>query len=869
MMTIPAIPAIPTWHTQSELLAAQLSATQTLPPTEAAPPLIPQPSSLSRHEGAFTLSPSTVIVADDAEARSAAEIFNSALQRRHGFRLRVLQGRGKQGAKSHVNAVVLNTIALHTDASSSHFSSARLSSSPLLQPSSSGTYTLLVTPERVSIRGVGAGVLYGLQTLLQLCYVCYAGRPDQKPAPISIPAVEIHDEPRFRWRGLHLDVARHFFPVPVVKRVIDLLAMFKMNVFHWHLTDDQGWRIEIKKHPRLTQQGAWRRGTLIGHYNDYDDEHPPRFDTTRYGGFYTQAEIRDVVEYARKRHITVVPEIEMPGHALAALSAYPELACDGASAKQFDTKRREAARIDVARFDVARSWGVFDDVFCPKPATFSLLEDVLTEVMDLFPSPVLHIGGDECPKTRWKACPHCQKLIKQEGLKDKHELQSYFIRRIEAFVASKGRSIIGWDEILEGERAAAPLSPSTAVMSWRGETGGLAAARARHNVVMSPTSHCYFDYYQSRSSHDSLAIGGYLPLEKVYGYEPIPTELPSEAHQYVLGAQANLWTEYIKTQGHLEYMLLPRLCALAEVVWSRGVSASQRRSEEAYSQFVERLQRLTPMLKADGFIYARSAFDPVIRPQAALSQVEQASQPLPTPPIPQNALMVEMYSPVRNGFITYTTDGSTPTAAAPRYTAPLVLQTSCTVQAAIFADEQPNDLHASTPRISNIVEQAFVVSKTSGKPITLVHEPHRSYNTGGAAALVDGVWGERRFKGVQWLGFEGADCEAVIDLQTAQRLTVLRVGFYVGEGLWIYAPRSIEVAVSEDGTQFTPLATQIPTERLPAQALPAGVTRAELRLGGITARFVRVRVQNYGRIPDGRQGAGNAAWLMVDEVSVE
>jgi hexosaminidase len=355
---------------------------------------------------------------------------------------------------------------------------------------------------------------------------------------IKLDNLMMDDIPKFQWRGMHLDVSRHFFSKEFIKKYIDYLAMYKMNTFHWHLTDDQGWRIEIKKYPKLTEVGAWRNGSMTGHYTDQT------FDDIRYGGFYTQEEIKEIVAYAKERYITVVPEIEMPGHALAALASYPEFSCTGGP------------------FEVGKSWGVFDDVFCPKDETFTFLENILAEVIALFPSEYIHIGGDECPKVRWKSCPKCQKRIKDEKLKDEHELQSYFIQRIEKFVNSKGRKIIGWDEILEGG-----LAPNAAVMSWRGTEGGIAAAKEKHFVVMSPGSHCYFDHYQGEPKNEPIAFGGYTNVEKVYSFNPIPKELSEEESKYILGAQANVWTEYINTPEHVEYMVFPRIAALSEVLW--------------------------------------------------------------------------------------------------------------------------------------------------------------------------------------------------------------------------------------------------------------------------------------------------------------
>lgn len=415
-------------------------------------------------------------------------------------------------------------------------------------------YHLLVAPKGVKLSAVSKeGIFRGIQTLLQL--VKQTGKLTQ------IPCLEIRDQPRYKWRGMHLDVCRHFFNKEEVKKYIDYLALYKYNVFHWHLTEDQGWRIEIKKYPKLTEVGAWRKGSQVGAYKQQE------FDTLRYGGYYTQEEIKEIVKYASQRYITVVPEIEMPGHALAALASYPQFSCTGGS------------------FEVARGWGVFEDVYCPKEETFSFLQNVLDEVCSLFPGKYVHVGGDECPKARWKNCKNCQTLIQKENLKDEHGLQSYFITRIEKYLNSKGKQIIGWDEILEGG-----LAPNASVMSWRGTAGGIAAARQKHNVVMSPGNPCYFDHYQSKATNEEpLAIGGYNPLDSVYKYNPTPAALAANEQKYVLGAQANVWTEYITNFNQVEYMALPRMCALAEVLWTNPENKN-------YDNFILRLKSNTFML---------------------------------------------------------------------------------------------------------------------------------------------------------------------------------------------------------------------------------------------------------------------------------
>ncbi len=467
---------------------------------------------------------------------------------------------------------------------------------------------------RVSARG-GAGLFYGVETVAQLV----------RPAPPDgwiVPEVRIADRPRFPYRGLHLDVARHFFPPEVVKRVIDLAARYKLNRFHWHLTDDQGWRIEIERYPRLTEVGAFRDETVVGRNLD-----PYVGDGVPHGGFYTQEEIREVVAYAAERFVTVVPEIEMPGHARAALAAYPELACT------------------PGPFEVATSWGVFEDVFCPSERTFAFLEGVLTEVMDLFPGPYVHVGGDEVPKVRWRESELAQEVMRREGLADEDELQSWFMGRIERFLHRHGRSLIGWDEILEGG-----LPERAVVMSWRGTAGGIEAARQGHDVIMTPTDHMYFDYYQGDPATEPLANGGQVPLERVYGFEPVPEELTPEETGRVLGPQANLWTEYVKTPEHLEYMLFPRLLALAEVAWSP-------RETRDWAGFEARLPAALETLDRLGVRYRIPEVRGLDGERLFLD----------------SAVTLTLAGPHPRAAIRYTTDGSEPGPDSPRYEAPLTL----------------------------------------------------------------------------------------------------------------------------------------------------------------------------------------------------
>lgn len=500
-------------------------------------PIIPLPNNYIVKNGVFKLSEKIKIFNNDISLLNHINYFNNYLLKNNHFELQ------KTSDSSQSNSIIL---ILNTK-----------------ENFSNEAYELIINSNKIIIKGDPAGIFYGFQTLIQLIN-------DQQQKEINLPILYINDEPSYKWRGMHLDVSRHFFKISFVKRYLDFLALYKLNTFHWHLTDDQGWRIEIKKYPKLTQIGAYRKGTVIG------KNKTNKYDTINYGGFYTQDEIKEIVAYAKERFITVVPEIELPGHSVAAIAAYPYLSC---------TRKQ---------VEVEKKWGVFDDVYCTKDSTFNFLEDVLSEVVSLFPGKYIHIGGDECVKRNWSKCKFCQDKIKSEGLKDENELQSYFIRRIEKFINSKDKQIIGWDEILEGG-----LAPNASVMSWRGIEGGIAAAKQSHFVVMSPGKPCYFDHYQSKNKkNEPLAIGGFNPLDSVYSYNPSPKELTDVQKKYIMGAQANVWTEFIINEKQLEYMALPRMCALAEAVWTKG-------EKKKYTDFIARLKEHRKLLNQMNVNYAK------------------------------------------------------------------------------------------------------------------------------------------------------------------------------------------------------------------------------------------------------------------------
>ncbi len=489
-----------------------IAAALTAQPAEVS--IIPKPAKVALGEGQFTLAAGAAIVAG-SDVRSEAELLAKALAPATGLELKV-QAEAKE-----------NSISLAID--------------PSLGRLGEEGYTLEVAPKAVTIRAPRpAGIFYGAQSFLQLLPPQVFAKSPQRDVTWSAPCVRIEDSPRFSWRGALVDVGRHFMPKASLLRFIDAIAVLKINTLQLHLTDDQGWRVEIRKYPKLTEVGAWRKETRLGH-----EREGKGFDGIPHGGFYTQPDLREIVAYARKRHVNIVPEIEMPGHAQAAIAAYPELGNTG------------------EKLAVSTYFGVNKNVFNVNEKTILFLQDVLSELLEIFPSKFIHVGGDECPKDQWKASPEAQARMKQLGLKNEDELQSYFIRRMDTFLAERGRRLIGWDEILEGG-----LAPGATVMSWRGIKGGVAAAKAGHDVVMSPTDYLYLDYYQSEDPNEPLAIGGYVPLEKVYSFEPVPRDFTEAERKRVLGAQGNIWTEYIKTPEHLEYMAFPRLAALAEVVWT-------------------------------------------------------------------------------------------------------------------------------------------------------------------------------------------------------------------------------------------------------------------------------------------------------------
>lgn len=739
--------------------------------SQGAAGIIPKPKEIITGAGSFTLSAETRIVAGNTPSlQEDIKWFNQYLDKYYHTSLKVV-----------------------TTAPESNYI---LFEEPQQAKAENESYELRVEAGKIRItaKAAGAGNFYALQSLVQLL-------PAEPNKPLLISCVQIKDAPRFQWRGMHLDVCRHFFPLSFVKRYIDLIALYKMNTFHWHLTDDQGWRIEIKRYPELTRTGSRRKGTMVGRYSKQE------YDSIPYGGFYTQEEIKDVVAYAAKRHITVVPEIEMPGHAVAAIASYPWLSCTG------------------KQLEVERGWGVFEDVFCTKDSVFTFLENVLDEVIPLFPGTYIHIGGDESPKTRWKACPTCQQVIKREKLKDEHELQSYFIKRIEKYVSSKGRKIIGWDEILEGG-----LAPNAAVMSWQGQEGGIAAARQKHPVVMSPGSHCYFDYYQASPAGEPLAIGGYVPLEKVYAFEPVPDALNAEEQSCIMGAQANVWTEYMLNEKHVEYMVLPRMAALAEVVWT----PKEQRNE---TDFLVRIQKHFLLLDLLGYNYAKSLY----RIAAKTAPSEKAG-----------SVRLQLKANAMLGAIRYTTDGTEPGPGATLYQQPITISKDLTVKSALFKNGEMK---------GSVLSGSYHINKATNASVTLKEAPHKTYSSGGAFTLVDGETATLPRISEQWLAWSGNDMEALIKLEKEESIHEIEAGFLHDELSWIYFPEAVEIFASADGIKYTSIGkAEIDRSN--------GARFAKLKLNPANIRYIKIIAKNRGKIPAGKPGAGENAWLFCDEIII-
>ncbi len=730
-------------------------------------PIIPKPLAARLESGHFVLGPESRILVDETEECMRLGEYLAQVIRQTTRLILPISLRGSEGAASPTCLVLTSEKA-----------------KPGLGPEG---YELTIGPREVRVQAeAGQGLFYGIQTIRQLLPPVAPEGPAEAAGPVNLPCLRFEDRPRFGWRGLLLDCGRHFMSKEFIKRYIDLLAQLKMNRLHWHLTEDQGWRIEIKKYPNFTQKGAWRKAE----------------DGTVYGGFYTQDDIREVVAFARSRYVMVIPEIEMPGHSVAAVASYPELSCTGGP------------------FEVQNWWGIHPDVFCAgNEKTFEVLQDVLAEVVELFPAPYVHIGGDECPKDRWKACPKCQARIKAAGLKDEAQLQSYFIKRIERFLQTKNRRLIGWDEILEGG-----LPPRATVQSWRGFEGAVAAARSGHDTIVSPTRYAYFDYDLKTTN-----------LRLVYDYEPVPAGLTPDQSRHILGGECNMWSEYAP-QGTIDGKLFPRILAMSERLWSPATARN-------FDEFQVRSWAQSERLGRSGI------------------SVGPECHPLDIVPgfRPEARKVTALLKPLEAGLtLRLTTDGTAPTASSPRYDSLLTIFNTCRLQARAFKGGRP---------YGEIVSQAFAIHEGLGKPVQrlTVCDPRRT--AGGDIALTDGLRGNPDIEESTWQAYPGQDVEAIVDLGQTRPIKKVAAGFLQDSSHDVFMPTSVEISVSDDGKTFRQIVRVVNTM---AKDDPDPTVR-DFGSNALDAvgRYVRVTAHNIGTCPAPHPNLGDKAWLYIDEIIID
>lgn len=741
--------------------------------------IIPQPEKLDLKNSMFIINEKTTIQYTDSNLRDAADLLSTAIRNISG----ILLSRKSSGENS-IALILMHDEGLGNEG-----------------------YRLLVRPDGISITANQySGIVYGIQSLLQTLPAIRTN------AMLQVPCMEIEDHPRFAWRGMHLDVSRHFFGPDLVKEYIDLMATYKLNTFHWHLVDDQGWRIEIKKYPKLTEVGAWRvdRTSKIWASREQAKEG----EVANYGGFYTQDQIKEIVAYARQRGITIVPEIEMPGHVASAIASYPRLSCN------------QRPQLPLTGGDYTN----MSSNYCAgSDEVFTFLQDVLDEVIELFPSVYVHVGGDEVDKTPWKNCARCQARMKTEKLKNEEELQSYFIKRIEAYLVRKNKRMIGWDEILEGG-----LAPQATVMSWRGESGGIEAAKMNHTVVMTPGSPCYFDHYQGDPSTEPAAIGGFNTLKTVYGYEPVPRELNEQQGRYVLGAQANLWTEYVTTAEHVEYMTLPRMLALSEVVWSPRASRN-------WESFNQRLQQHFRKFDQKGLRYSKGNFKVDISPF-----------------IQNGSLMAGLSTEIYSGEVYYSIDGSTPTLQSKKFTEPVRIESSLTLKAITVVN---GNMMSTRP-----AEQAFSLHQANGGTVNYTFPVSSHYQATGPNSLTDGIRGTAQ-PGKYWHGISGHDLVATINMMEVKNIHKVSIGCLQRYNDWIFLPQKVSIELSVDGKSYVP-AGELMNTISPEEKEPV-IKNFEIEIKPQKVKFIRLTARNLGVCPKGHSGEGKSAWLFADEIVVE
>lgn len=747
--------------------------------------IVPLPKSITLVEGTpFSLNNQTKIIypASDSQLQKTAAFLSDYMAIQTGFDI------GTTTEQPEKNFIILKSDLKHEN---------------------NEAYSIEITPDHIIINGASnAGTFYGIQTLRK-------SMPAQSDkASISFPSAKIDDYPRFAYRGALIDCARYFHSVESVKKFIDLLAIHNINKMHWHLTNDQGWRIEIKKYPKLTEIGSTRSETVIGINSG-------KYDGTPHGGFYTQEQAKDIVQYAADRNIEIIPEIDIPGHTLSALAAYGELGCTGGP------------------YEVANIWDIFDDVLCiGNDKSMAFVQDVLLEIMEIFPSKYIHIGGDECKKSRWAECPKCQSVINKERLfKDKdhtaeEKLQSYFIKNVEKFLNGHGRSIIGWDEILEGG-----LAPNATVMSWRGTEGGIQAAKMGHNVIMTPNQYLYLDYYQGNDDkREPIKFGSYLPIEKVYGYEPYDEKLTDNERKHIIGVQGNLWGEFIPNTERLEYQALPRMGALSCVQW-------ESEGSKDFDRYILRQMLLTELYKTLGYNFATYIFE-----VQELSETDFTNR--------QYTVSLSTYD---KSPIYYTLDGTDPSANSTVYEAPISINESATLKALTIRD------NVASP----VFEKTFTVHKSTFKPIKSDVKPDPRYTFDGLSTLVDGKKGGNSYNDKCWIGFVDSDSiNFIIDMGVPTEINTVQLNTYVNTGAWIFDITSLAVSMSDDDIHYNKISLRSFPELKGNQDTRISIKQLDLEKP-VSARFYKVSVAKQKEIPEWHQGKGSKPFIFIDDIILD
>lgn len=756
--------------------------------------IIPRPNYYMVADGMYTFNSKIKVVlqSEDEILRSSAEYLAGILREITGFEVPiVLYDEAREVNKDFIISTQgLDSIKEH----GYEFTSRR------------GSITLQAKDKE--------GMFYGIQSFLQLLPPeVLAGTKKGELKKIRIPRVTIIDYPRFEYRGMHLDVSRHFFPKEFILKFIDLMAFYKFNTFHWHLTDDNGWRLEIDKYPLLTEVSAWRAIHEDEAWRNRSQQ--KKGEEATYGGFYSKEDVREILAYAKERFITVIPEIEMPGHTSEVFAAYPNLSCSG-----------EKLSVQTGGYWPNK------DIFCAgKEETFEFIENVLDEVCELFPSEYIHIGGDEAYKEAWENCALCQARIQKEGLKDEHGLQSYFIKRIEKYLNAKGKKLIGWDEILEGG-----LAPEATVMSWRGMQGGIDAAKQGHDVIMTPVSHCYFDYYQADPDYEPEAIGGFTTLKKVYSFEPIPDELSDEEAKHILGTQANIWTEWITTPDHAEYMAIPRMLALAEVAWSPA-------DKKSWRHFSKRLQYHFKYFDLKGINYSKGSFGVEFIPEIDTI----------------GGYKMSLFSEQYKAKIYYTTDGTDPDTSSLIYENPFIVDDDIVIKAGIFEMNKLKESYST---------QSISFHKGLGKSVVFEHEFEKPYNSKADLKILDGLNGGDNHRNGKWLGLREKDIIAIIDLGKIMPIHEINSAYFQRIASWIFLPVSVEYSISNDGETFeklTEIKNDVSVKAKASQRKNFYYQLDEMKM----ARYVKVSAKNIRACPKGHTGEGERAWLFIDEISIK